>query len=214
MENGGHCFLPQEELIRKASEILLPQTDADGGEITNDEYRPPPARDPHRTDDFGRDRKVSRRGCRTVRRRRNRYLHARDPYHRSRGRRRHRQNSDSSLAYPPNARSGRRHRRLARRLRLSFRRAARCRSAVPAGADPRVNGWSRGRQDGHDPRDRYGVRENGASTAACVADRTRGQARIGGDGARSQNDPSPAGLRSREARLQARTRTSRWSWMC
>jgi|GEM_PF-949452 ATP-dependent exoDNAse (exonuclease V) alpha subunit/intein/homing endonuclease len=30
MESGGHCYLPREELIKKACEILLPQTAPDG----------------------------------------------------------------------------------------------------------------------------------------------------------------------------------------
>lgn len=32
MESGGHCFLPRDELIQKACEILLPQTSPEGDE--------------------------------------------------------------------------------------------------------------------------------------------------------------------------------------
>lgn len=33
MDSGGHCFLPREELIRKACEILLPQVAPEGDEV-------------------------------------------------------------------------------------------------------------------------------------------------------------------------------------
>ena len=37
MESGGHCYLPREELIKKACEILLPQTAPDGDEEADKE---------------------------------------------------------------------------------------------------------------------------------------------------------------------------------
>ncbi len=37
MESGGHCFLPREELIKKACEILLPQVAPEGDEVADKE---------------------------------------------------------------------------------------------------------------------------------------------------------------------------------
>ncbi len=37
MEGGGHCFLPEDDLLKKACEILLPQTAPDGDEVADKE---------------------------------------------------------------------------------------------------------------------------------------------------------------------------------
>ena len=44
MESGGHCYLPREELIKKACEILLPQTAPDGDEEADQALYPPRGR--------------------------------------------------------------------------------------------------------------------------------------------------------------------------
>ena len=38
MESGGHCYLPREELIKKACEILLPQTAPDGDDEADQSF--------------------------------------------------------------------------------------------------------------------------------------------------------------------------------
>jgi hypothetical protein len=188
MDGGGHCFLPEDDLVKAACEILQAEhapVERALGELVASERLVAETVELMGTADTAIYTPAIHTTEKAVAERINTLLLV-------------------TLAQPPQAgRTRRRHRGRAQ-PGDAFRRTAPGRAPRPIRAADDPDRRPGLRENVHHARDRGCLRGAAKAHPARVPDRPGGQAARGDDRPRSQDDPPVAGVRPRKTRLQAR----------